>query len=828
MDQLQSRRAARLSRWYGMMAIFGLLLVSMPLVRLSTVAAEEPGEGTSPDAARLLTPMSELLSGPSYLVANGLDPRIFDTMQADAMMGSGPVSNPGSFSAASAQQVPFRNAAPAFSRNVILTQQLGYAPYQTEPHIAVDPLDPLHLVAGVIDYNFSGATAYVSFDGGVTWDGPKPVRFFRDDLAAGGDPVVAFDRQGNVYLSQISIGVQDFRVGALVSSTLVSSLVVAKSTDGGLTWNEPAAGATSRVITSEVVEQDDRSRGEVTIPFLDKEWITTGVNPADPETDLIHMTYTEFRTRYRLIYADEVPFLSPVLTESVIKSVTSADEGQTWSEPVAVSPVVFFSEGGGSPEEGEGAATADGGTATAGQAGGQQSDQTAQSAQVEQQNQGSESERVVQGSQPAVLSDGTLVVAYHDTTRDGFQRGLATLQVATSDDGGMTFSEPEQATVFREVHGRPRAASFRLGGSGFPQIAIGPDDEIYLAHTALPDDKPTDDGDVYVVRSMDRGATWAGPVRINGDDTTRPQFYAAIDVSEDGVVHAMWGDMRDDPNEVRYHIYYTRSTDDGETWGFELAEQGLQVADTRVTDFGSNSLRAFVQGRFIGDYFSIAANTEDVYMVWADSRLGEYGGPNQQIGFARQTAIRPPELFLNPPSGVAGRDVTIQGFGFYPDSDIIVTIGGLTASTVRSGSDGQFQTTIYTPVTGEGSRNIAAYDPTGNVAIATFYTEFGFDSLQRSQQEIRTELSGLQAQIDGMTGGGPPLSASPVAGGAGTPAATPNTTALPVPPATPMAAGGLVGGRVSRPSPLAVVSLTLLSLTGAYVVGRRSGAAARS
>jgi hypothetical protein len=813
----------RLARWSGIVCALCLLLLTVPMVGLMPASAEEPGEGTSPNAARLLTPMSELLSGPSYLVANGLDPRIFDTARADAIMGSGPVSNPGSFNAASAQQVPFRNAAPAFSRNVILTQQLGYAPYQTEPHIAVDPLDPLHLVAGVIDYNFSGATAYVSFDGGATWDGPKPVRFFRDDLAAGGDPVVAFDRQGNVYLSQISIGVQDFRVGALVSSTLVSSLVVAKSADGGLTWQEPAAGATSRVITSEVVEQDDRSRGEVTIPFLDKEWITTGINPADPETDLIHMSYTEFRTRYRLIYADEVPFLSPVLTESVIKSVTSADEGRTWSEPVAVSPVVFFSEGGGSPEEGEGEGVAPEENAAAAE----DPDGANQRAQVENQNQGSESERVVQGSQPAVLSDGTLVVAYHDTTRDGFQAGLATLQVATSSDGGMTFSEPEQATVFREVHGRPRAASFRMGGSGFPQIAIGPDDDIYLAHTALPDDKPTDDGDVYVVRSMDRAATWSEPVRINGDMTTRPQFYPAIDVSEDGVVHAMWGDMRDDPNEVRYHIYYTRSTDDGETWGFEIEEQGLQVADTRVTDFGSNSLRAFVQGRFIGDYFSIAANTEDVYMVWADSRLGEYGGPNQQIGFARQTAIRPPELFLNPPSGVAGRDVTIQGFGFYPDSDIIVTIGGLTASTVRSDSDGQFTTTIYTPVTGEGSRNIAAYDPTGNVAVATFFTEFGFDSLQQSQQEIRDELAALQAQIDGMTGGTPAAAASPIAGGGSSLPPTPSPTGLPEPPATSTAPGGLVGRGVSLPSPMLMTMLVILALGAAYTTGRRAGASPR-
>ena len=79
-------------------------------------------------------------------------------------------------------------------------------------------------------------------------------------------------------------------------------------------------------------------------------------------------------------------------------------------------------------------------------------------------------------------------------------------------------------------------------------------------------------------------------------------------------------------------------------------------------------MKGFPGGRFIGDYFGIAATDEDVYLVWADTRLGEFGGFNQQIGFARKTAIEPPSLFLSPPSGSAGRIVDIQGFGFQPEA----------------------------------------------------------------------------------------------------------------------------------------------------------------
>ena len=63
-----------------------------------------------------------------------------------------------------------------------------------------------------------------------------------------------------------------------------------------------------------------------------------------------------------------------------------------------------------------------------------------------------EADETVQGAQPAVLSDGTVVVAYLDTMLDGVQKGLATVMVAMSSDGGKTFSEPVQAGVFREIH----------------------------------------------------------------------------------------------------------------------------------------------------------------------------------------------------------------------------------------------------------------------------------------------------------------------------------------------------------------------------------------
>ena len=725
------------------------ILVLLIMTALLVAVAPPPSSQAEEEGAipvgefRLLQPVEKMLSAASWVMATGQDPRLLDIPTGGGARGVdwtgyGVVPGGSRSGPAMAPQVPFRSAAPAFSRNQLLTRQLGLFPLNTEPHIAVNPLDPEHLVVGVIDYNFPSMSSYVSFDGGETWEGPNQLRYFEEDFGAAGDPVVAFDRDGNVYMVSISLGFEEFRLGSLVSATEISSIVISKSEDDGLTWGPSVSTARSTVETTSVPDETGRERGEVAADFLDKPWVAIGPDPNDPERDIIYITYTEFKTRYTTLYADELPFLTSPITETTIRLVRSSDGGATWSDPIGVSPTVFQAEG--ASEEGEGGASA---------AAAQTDDGEINQQPQEGESAGTEADQTVQGPQPQVMADGTVVVAYLDTTLDGVQEGLATIMVTLSEDGGRTFAEPVQAGVFREIHFRPRNTFFRWWGAAFPQLAVGPEDEIYVAITAKPGDKPTDDGDIYLLRSLDKGATWEAPVRINADDTDRIQFFPAIDVAPDGSLHAMWGDMRDDPQEARYHIYYSESDDQGETWGFVDEEIGLNVPETRVTDFASNSLRGFPGGRFLGDYFGLASTDEDVYLVWADTRLGEFAGPNQQIGFARKRAIAPPSLFLNPPSGDAGRDVAIQGFGFQPDSEITIDVGGITITNLRSNERGEFQTNVYMPVTGEGARNVTAYDETGNVATASFFTEFGFDSIARELEEI---------------GGAPVGAATPVAG----------------------------------------------------------------
>jgi len=679
-------------------------------------------ESDAPNLA-LLGPMKEVLTGRTWLLAEGLDPGLSTKPEWDPLTRlnwrgletSGLSINP-STQAAGGFLVPFRSPAPAFSRNLLISRDYSGSPIQTEPHIAVNPGDPDHAIVAMIDYNFPSNTTYVTYDGGETWEGPWQSGYLPDDRISGGDPVLAFDSDGNAYMTSISIGIEDFTIGPVNTSTTVSSIAVSRSTDGGFSWPLITSSSRSAVsISDQQVDPQGRLRGTVSAGFLDKPWIAIGPHPDVAGKEIIYVSYIHFVMYYDIIYTGELPVLVAREMSSSVEIVTSEDQGMTWTDPVAASPIVrrSFSD---SPSPG-----------LPGVLG---------------------TNRVVQGPRPEVASDGTLYVAWLDSTDDDSMEGLGEITITSSRDGGKTFAEPVIAAVFNEVPFSPRDAYFRFWAGAFPKMVVGDVGDIYIVFAGRPPERTRDDGDIYFIRSLDRGENWSQAKRLNDDDGNAMQFFPEIARSPDGTLHVMWADMRDDPIQTRYHIYYTKSTDGGDTFGFEIPDLGFRTADTRVTDFGSNPNRAFPYGLFIGDYFGLAATDEDVYMVWPDSRLAEFGGFNQKIAFARQRAIGSPDIFVSPSAGPGGQNVTIQGFDFQPSMNIVVQIQDAVIARARTNDMGRFTSSIFIPVTGEGPQTINVFDESGNFATSSYYTEFGFDNIERTFSDLLDEVRALNDRIE--------------------------------------------------------------------------------
>jgi hypothetical protein len=120
-------------------------------------------------------------------------------------------------------------------------------------------------------------------------------------LGVWGDPVVLFDSLGNLYYSHLSNP---------VSGYWIDRIVVQKSTNNGLTWNE-GAGV-----------------GYVFPKNQDKEWMAVDFSQS-PYKGNIYMTWTEFDD-----YGS-----SGINDSSRIKFSKSENEGITWSSSITISDV---------------------------------------------------------------------------------------------------------------------------------------------------------------------------------------------------------------------------------------------------------------------------------------------------------------------------------------------------------------------------------------------------------------------------------------------------------------------------------------------------------
>jgi hypothetical protein len=186
------------------------------------------------------------------------------------------------------------------TRETIQAATGAQAHTQVEPYIAVDPSNPLIIVAVVQQGRFpdGGSTAIgyaTSHDGGQTWTaGDLPLL----TVATGGvfarasDPAVAFGPDGAVYAESLAFGGPR------------SAIAVQRSDDGGLTFGAP------------VLAHDDSDASR----FNDKEWIAVDTFAASAHYGRVYVAWDQGNNVGQ-----------PILLRF------SDDRGTTWSPLVTVS-----------------------------------------------------------------------------------------------------------------------------------------------------------------------------------------------------------------------------------------------------------------------------------------------------------------------------------------------------------------------------------------------------------------------------------------------------------------------------------------------------------
>lgn len=457
------------------------------------------------------------------------------------------------------------------------------APFnQTEVHIAVNPMDPGNVVvlsnggfgAAGTALRSSEFTAY-SQDAGAKWN-VVPITMTQDGRNSSDrfDGAAAVDDFGNihiVYMRRPPGGGNN-------------DIMYARSTDGGASYTD------FRRLANGV--------------DVDKPWVATGPDAANPGNQAVWVTYTNSS-----LAGNQRIFAT---------GATVAGLGNVAAFPAAV-----------------------------------------------QVNDGAAQNNY---SAPAVGPNGELVVTWmspssgqgpanirFDRDLNGLAGGItmgADTTITATNAGGFDFIP---ATPERSTFASPYLMYDRSGGAF--------NGRLYVAYA---DETPNESGDfdIFVRSSNDDGVNWGAPVLVNNDGGTNSQFFQNMSVDQTtGAVWLSWYDARNDtglpgsiddgngnPNtEVQY--FATVSLDGGATF----------LPNILVSDGASDEDRGDPDTNDFGDYTGIAAYGGVAYATWADNS----NSTNDLAGSTPASNRFPFEVYVDRINlnWAGGQTVTLTGGG---------------------------------------------------------------------------------------------------------------------------------------------------------------------
>jgi hypothetical protein len=114
--------------------------------------------------------------------------------------------------------------------------------------------------------------------------------------------------------------------------------------------------------------------------------------------------------------------------------------------------------------------------------------------------------------------------------------------------------------------------------------------------------------DVHLIRSVDRGASWSAPVRVNDDPAGNGawQWFGAHSVAPNGRIDVVWNDTRESGQATMSQLYYSYSWDAGRTWAANVAVSPV---------FRSNV--GFPNQNKLGDYYTLVSNERGADVAYA-------------------------------------------------------------------------------------------------------------------------------------------------------------------------------------------------------------------
>lgn len=388
---------------------------------------------------------------------------------------------------------------------------------ESEIHAAINPKDSNWMAVSPIRMISQGPSAglqcpiYYTKDFGSTWQKSSFVNSpRREELlqAGGGDPMLAFDADGELYLSWLNMGMT--LIGGMIPDSLFMEMYWARSEDGGENWIREEGDIIVGAGMSAIVGGID--------PIPDKQWTA------------VDLTDGEFRNRmYTVLVLLKMKSQTEIDYDIV---VYRKDKGESAYDP---NPTVLTDD----------------------------SFDLTQHSQIEVDGNG----RVHAMFYGSKSGNNSLYYCYSDDGGDSFTdpKKITDFEFyGYQNFPGYNPADTLVGLLTSRFYACPQLAVEKSSDIENPNV--------YVTWTAYGIGERAQTGiDVYFSKSEDGGATWSEPKIVNDDGGPNAQYYSTIDVNENGVIVMTWYDRRDDPANLSADYYMAFSFDEGETFEPQFA-----------------------------------------------------------------------------------------------------------------------------------------------------------------------------------------------------------------------------------------------------------------
>jgi hypothetical protein len=423
----------------------------------------------------------------------------------------------------------------------------------SSPALAVDPEDPLRMVAAFADLRTRRCGIVRSTDGGRRWvrpdGGPGTPSFPFCSQSQGGviQAPVAFGGDGMLYMGLGGWGDEEAaRTGGAV--------MVARSADFGDTWDtvvvHSARGKTGdeaenvRPVQSIAVERRGGDDDIVYITFALTRPGQTAPNaaPASPMVAVSHdggRTFTEHDLVNQL-------FEPQAIRDQAFSAVTTSTVAP--GETTTTTRV---------PPAGSRAATPN-----------------------QAANFGAAGSR--NGMIARVDGDGNAYVVWPTGTVNVADSPPSGLALSKSTDGGRTWNTMLSIPFsYENARGGPANA--------YAQMAVTREGSLHIVYNLNPQPDVANYSEVFHRASYDGGRTWTEARALSDEDPAlyAGQFFPNLSIAPNGRIDVAWWDTRDTPGMRFNDVYYAYSTDDGRTWSKNERITDRSV-DRRLGVWGAN------------------------------------------------------------------------------------------------------------------------------------------------------------------------------------------------------------------------------------------------